>query len=373
MNINEFLENSRVEGQCNRNIVFPSLCWISKSKFEDEINGNNNLKVHPCLNEDQPFIKRIFLGKLIPNSEASLLLNSEDQCNSELIGSVYYSQEKIWKLKLTFFGQTYEIKDNFLILNIQDPNAYFWRANDAFQTVHLPLYALKVSFDSSDSYYQYAGRRLKQSQESKDSIIFYSNAWLKVENQHESIFGKIKTNLRLLMVPYSNMEIGHSSYEVLCLKATPSSLKMLCRSAVRKYLNHSQKKIKSLYNPNEKKHYLPEILVDYLKFPSFLKIGDCLFKEEKLVDENDEYELSIDQDSGDLICKKLTECLDKSKEWVLQKNVDCILLHPFNTVFYSSSRRQVVKNNFLNSNHNFIVPYKFLVNWQKLTFEIKYL
>lgn len=372
MNINKFIEYPRVDGQYNRNIVFPSLHWISKKKFEEEITINDNLEIHPCLNEDKPFIKRIFLGKLIPNPDTSILLNSEGQLNSELIGSVYYSEEKIWKLKITFFGQTYEIREHFLILNIEDRNAYFWKANDAFQTVHLPLFALKVSFDSSDSYYQYAGRRLKQSDSSRDSIIFYSNAWLKIENQNELNFGKIKTNLRLLMVPYENMEIGHSSYEVLCLKASPSSLKVLCRSAIRKYLNHSQKKIKSLNYPSEKKYYIPDILVDYLKYPSFLKIGDCFLKEEKLVDENDEYELSIDQNSGDLKCKKLTECVEKSKEWILQKNADCILLHPFNTVFYCSSRKQVIKNNFLNSN-NFIVPYKFFVNWEKLTFEIKYL
>ncbi|RNA35765.1 hypothetical protein BpHYR1_004504 [Brachionus plicatilis] len=370
MTIDEFFEHPRVEAQNNRNIIFPRLRWMSKSKFEEEI--NSHLEIHPCLNEDQPVRSRVFLGKLIPNSNSSILLNHQDQLTSELIGSVFYSSDKIWKLKITFSGLTHEIADGFLILSLQDSKSYFWDANDAFQNVQLPPYALKVSLDSSDSHYQYAGRRSTQTLNSRYSIIFYSNAWLKVEDQLELTFGKIKTDLRLLMVPYENMEIGHSKYEVLCLKASPACLQILCRSAIRKYVNRSQKNIKSLSSPIGKNIFLPNLLVNYLKYPSFLVIGDCMFKEEKLVHENDEYELFFDQENGDLMCKKLTECVDVSSEWIMQKNADCILLHPFSAVFYSSSKKKATRNNFTNSSDS-LLPYKFFVNWDNFTFEIKYM
>lgn len=373
MTINEIFEQSRVEGQYSRNIVFPRLRWISKTKFEEEI-SIKKAEFHPCLNENQSLKNRIFLGKLIPNLKNSLLSSNEEQFDSELIGSVYYSNDQIWKLKVTYVGQTIEITEGFMVLNIQDYNTYFWSYNDAFQKVNLPLYALKVSFDSSDSHYQYAGRRFKQSKNSEYSIVYYSNAWLKLENQIESVFGRIKTNLGLLMVPYENMEIGYSNFEVLCLKASPANLKILCRSAIRKYLDHSQKKIKSLCNQNERKYFIPDSLVNFLKYPSFLFIDDCMFKEEKIVHDNDEYELSIDQQNENLICKKLMGSVNFSKEWVLQKNTDCIFLHPFYTVFYCNSKKKAIKNNLTNSNNsNCILPYKFFVDWEKLTFEIKYL
>ncbi|CAF0781533.1 unnamed protein product [Brachionus calyciflorus] len=367
----DFSEDPIVEGQYSRNVIFPALKWISKSKFISLIEKCPKLNIQPCLNSNENIHKRLFLGKSIPKYTQDQNNTEVDIDNVEIVGNVYFSVEKKWKLKTTFKGRSYEISDEFLILNIKDVNSIFWKSINMMNNFEqkIPKYALKVSFDSSEHHYMYAGRLKEDNSNTDCSIIYYSNAMLRINEKFDSFFGKISPTTKLLFSQYQDLEIGHFSYEILCLKPSPASLKALCKSSIRKYLNYSQKKIKSLSQKNEEKIHLPQYLVNYLKFPSFLKIGDFMFKEDKIVHENDKYEMLYDAKKNNLICRYLDRNCD-DQECIFLANVDSIMLHPFNAVFYNSSNSKATKSQILAPKIN---PYKFYINWENSSFEIKYL
>lgn len=184
----------------------------------------------------------------------------------ELIGNVILREDLVedgetgrrrrkhtWILQVTHNGRVYDIDDEsgFLVLHIDDPNAYFWSPSYdlselpdgqvfTFAKNAVPTFALRAAFNRLDHKYNYIGRVLTTSQQ---RLRFYANAWISFEDNSGCVahsFGRIGRSQRLLFVPYRGIEVGVDCFETLCLKASPASLKTLCRSVVRSNLNYCQ-------------------------------------------------------------------------------------------------------------------------------------
>ena len=184
------------------------------------------------------------------------------------------------------------------MLSIDDPNAFYWCSNkeDNVKNTYsftvnykeIPRYALRVCVDKVDNRYSYIGRTFME-EDSKDTSEpkpkrpkFMANSWCQIDDKIPQIFGKVNKNYKLLFAPFKNLELGFDEFETLCLKASPASLSILCRSAIRSYLNYSQKNIKSI-NTSERK-LLPETLVNFLKYPEHLKTGEFMLQDEKYIE-----------------------------------------------------------------------------------------
>ena len=198
-------------------------------------------------------------------------------------------------------------------------------------------------------------------------ILSIFPGWYQIGDKVQKTFGKVKKSYKLLFAPSRNMELGFDQFETLCLKASPASLKVLCRSVVRSTLNYSQRNIKSLKNLK----LCPKALVNFLEYPSHLKLGEFLLKDEKLVREDDSLELAFDKHTGNLVCQREDVQSPTSNDEppvnggesrVIAQNVDLVWLHTFQTVFYNqkSSRARPV-----HSIYDKLILYNFLIDWEK--------
>ena len=190
---------------------------------------------------------------------------------------------------------------------------------------------------------------------------FYSNGWCHFDEKIPRVFGKVNKNYKLLFAPFKNLEIGFDEFETLCLKASPASLSILCRSAIRSYVNYSQKNIKSI-NTSERK-LIPDSLVNFLKYPSHLNVGEYMLQDEKLVQKDDQYELAIDKQSGNLVFRSLTD--QPKKSFVIARNIDNIWLHRFHTIYYNHTNSTTYAAHSL---YNKISAYKFFIEWDGSSF-----
>ncbi len=197
---------------------------------------------------------------------------------------------------------------------------------------------------------------------------YYSNGWYHFDEQVPQIFGKVREPYYLMFVPLKNLEIGMDHFETLCLKASPASLKTLCRTAVRSYTSYSQKNIKSL---NSYKHQLvPDSLIEFLKYPSYLTPGEYLLKNEKLVDENDQYELIFDN-VGNLVCRSIDNIKNgvvcKLEESVIARNIDLIWINRLKCVFRKGLGASV-ETIYCGDG---VGEYKFCIEWNTARYHIK--
>jgi hypothetical protein len=374
----EYSDYPSVEDCPNRNITFREIKWLSKERFEAVIKNRLGI-IYPYINETNELDKRIYIGKTVPKAPPrdnspfpANRLSSLGYCSHhhlEIIGNVYKTAEKIgkWKLVITHNGNIYEIEDDFLILNIEDPNAFFWRSNvDYSKSIEnnfnndLFKYALRAAVDNSKSEYIFIGRTFSDVL-SASRPKYYSGGWYNIESSAQC-FGKITHNTGLLLAPYKNIELGFDRYQVLCLKATPAPLKILCRSAIRTYLNYSQEKIKSInkYCLNS----IPDSLISFLKYPSYLKVGEFLLINEKLVHEDDKYEIFIDENTRNLIAKYNSNSINDEyasidSQKIIAYNVNNIWLHRFHTIFYDSANARARAAYML---FDKIIAYKFCIN-----------
>ena len=228
----EFSEYPSVEGGVDRRLVFPRITWLSKAQFERIIekcksatsvsssskeaesmstDSEDVESTEETVTEIQPFLennysigsrsvrnarhlhqveKRIYVGKTIPkspwvqhpNGTGGLVGNEGDRSLpfefTEMIGNVYKSDEPSdygkWKIKVTHNGYVFDLDDNFLVLQIKDPNSFFWSSNvdpastDSnsiyfqFNIKEIPNYALRASVDKEKCEYNYIGRTIEE-------------------------------------------------------------------------------------------------------------------------------------------------------------------------------------------------------------------
>lgn len=378
----EYSEYPGVEEGIGRKFKFSKIKWLTKLKFLTETTKTTN-NIQPRLNDHKDSNKLEFIGKSIPKRPPVLVAGEEITLAQpafeffEIAGTVFKSNEpgNVWKLRITHDSRVYEIEDNFLVLSIEDPNSFYWCSNIdtndnsySFQVNYkeIPRYALRICVDKVDNQYSYLGRSINENDELSEvpkakRPKFYSNGWCHFDENMPQIFGKVNKTFKLLFAPFKNLEIGHDQYETLCLKASPGSLSILCRSALRSYLSYSQKKIKAI-NTSERK-LVPDSLIQFLKYPAHLNVGEWMLRDEKLVQQDDQFELAIDENTGNLVFRSLNLEQRPVKSFVIARNIDSIWLHRFHTVFYNHDSTTYTAHSLYNS----IAAYKFFIEWDNST------
>jgi len=113
----EFKESAAVEN-AERRLIFPFVNWLDKKKFQEFL--SLNIPIYPFMNNESSSNK-IFVGKSISTSKDNLT-------NLEIIGTVSKQfNTGDWTLSVTHASRVIEIKSDFLVLHIEDPNAYYWK------------------------------------------------------------------------------------------------------------------------------------------------------------------------------------------------------------------------------------------------------
>lgn len=116
----EYKENAAVE-HAERRLLFNQIGWLNKKKFEEYL--TRGIEIQPYLNtieESTNVSNRIFVGKSIPSSE-------DNPTNLEIIGTVFKKFETgEWVLNVSHASGVHQIKSDFLVLNIQDADTFYW-------------------------------------------------------------------------------------------------------------------------------------------------------------------------------------------------------------------------------------------------------
>ena len=109
-----------------------------------------------------------------------------------------------------------------------------------------------------------------------------------------------------------------------------------------------------------------------------MAVGEYMLTNEKLVQENDQFELAFDQSSGHLVCRSLTDHNNESPtsmnesekdhlQSIIARNIDIIWLHRFQAVF--SNQINSIVNTIYSMNN--LSSYKFCVEWESANYQIK--
>jgi hypothetical protein len=310
-----YRENSMVDN-IERQYDFKELRWLNKEAFKYVIESNES--IYPCL------IGHKYIGKTIPDRDFSF----------ELIGTVELDLNNEWILRVAYDYQVYVFYSDFMVLSISDPQAYEWIK---MRNKTMPKYALKAALDDKQNEFLYIGRTL-------------------------DLIGTFRKSDNFLYIPLLNNQIFVREFFILCLKPSPTSLKNLCRITIRNSTRRSNASIKKL------KMYLPETLVSYLKYPSSLSVGEFLLRNEKLITNDDLYELYIDSDNY-LVCQSVAT---KQILMLSIKHIDTIWLQRNQTIFfYSQEIKLFIACMFWNLAHKY--QFKLLTNadmYPQFLFEI---
>jgi hypothetical protein len=126
----------------DRRVVFPSIKWLTKAKFEEYLKQPNQFEIYPN-------IDTIYIGKTIPNSLDEGVAYGYDyrlnkQINLEIIGTVSQNVDKEWQLNVSHGGRVYEIKKDFLVLCLNDCESFRWIDT---QLDSIPKYSLRGAVD----------------------------------------------------------------------------------------------------------------------------------------------------------------------------------------------------------------------------------
>ncbi|CAF0746278.1 unnamed protein product [Brachionus calyciflorus] len=359
----EYIEAPSIQ-EIDHKLTFKQIKWLSKTKFEDLLSKGK--QIHPFISNENNR-NRFYIGKTIQHDlEEGVRLNNyhyyyhdnnareneQNELNLEIIGTIFLNPEtKQWQLNVAHNSGVIEIKKNFLVLSIEDPNSYQWITTNENK---IPKYALRGCVDRVSNEYFYFGRTGFDSENPK----YYQNDWIAYEHPTKvpNLFGKVHVGHSLMYVPYDNKELAYTIYDVLCIKPSPSRLKNLCRLELRNLLSHSNERIERI-NQNESKIFLPECLISFIKYPSYLSVGEYMLNGEKIIRKDGKFEMTIERD-GKFVCKSIIANRDKlsQKDLIDQEDtqfkriiaygVHSVWLSRFQIVLYKLNNKIKVIHNF---------------------------
>lgn len=349
--------------EISRKLTFSSINWLTREKFLEFINLNQS--IYPYLIEDG---KKCFIGKTIQNNLKEGVRFGRDFysgnniINLEIIGTVSENENNEWILNVPHSCTVHTVKDQFLILSIEDKNSFEWIST---QDDQIPKYALRGCIDRFTNEYFYIGKpSFDLNRELRVDYYDYVN-WNRFREPIPNYFGKVHVSHKCLYLPFDKLELRLNKYDILCLKPSPASLKILSRTKLRELLKNSNENISRINKNKSGRKYVPEMLVNFIKFPSSLSVGEYMMKGEKLVRDDDKFELVIEE-NGKLICKslikdkkslsteELTELEDTQVARIISYNVDSIWLHRFQVAFYEKSKRVHVVHNFFGESPEYL-------------------
>lgn len=380
----EYVETANVLNQ-SRRLKFPSIRWLNKSKFEHYL--FNNIPIHPKLNSSTDINNNnntsndcIYVGKTITTNtrEGARYGFDHGDINHrlvylEIVGTVAKNSDNEWLLYVTHSNKVYEIKEDFLVLALENEHDYEWK--NVFFNDLLVKHPLVGGQDLKRKENMYIGKA-------------------SVENTGENVFGGVSFSDNCLHLAHNDRELAYKKFDLLCLKPSPASLKDLCRDMLRRHFDHSNEKINHLNAQNT----LPHSLLNYVKYPSYMKRGDCLLKGEKLVSYDDSFELSLDHE-GDLTyrplkigqkyltCEYLFNCQDPLAMDVknvhnfkkfISDNVDSVVFNRNYILFNKNDNKTYVYKSFYDQPVDYIFTFSiftalhnFLTNSNYNTIELK--
>lgn len=314
----------------DRRIIFPQVKWMTLDKFKQTL--ETNTPINPCLIDANKLLNK-YVGKSMPklaNNDSNEIVEV-----SESIGTVEYDlNRQAWKLQALINGRVTDLTRDFLVLNIPDSNLIEWKTDlKSFN------YAYRAAFNHKSVKSEFVGKS-KTNTDLKDQLIFYSNSWIYIDSIAKPEFGKINDTNNLLFTFWKEIEIGHDQFEVLCLKPSPASLKTLCQLKIRQAIDHNQSRIKLLKN-------IPESLISFLSYPSILKNGQILLKNERLIDKNGKYELCINQ-ANNLVHRCLNETNNNEK--IIATDLTSIVFNRFQCVYFNQDSSAVHLLQLTNNN-----------------------
>jgi hypothetical protein len=198
------------------------------------------------------------------------------------------------------------------VLKVKTPNSYEWVKTSSACLCKVN-YPLRVCFNAVTNECLYAARTL-----GSNKCIGHVSS---------------KTDFKLC-VPNSKNDVDkYDTFEILCLKPTPTTLKNLCRIKLRLILDQDNFKIRQLTQ------LIDENAVEYIVHPHTLRFNQCLLKDQCIVSENGQYKLKLLKNG------KLFYLINKSNDYIyLYDNVDCICFNEFGLVVF-----------FVDSTSDFIV------------------
>ena len=136
-------------------------------------------------------------------------------------------------LRVPYGSAVYEVKDNFVVLSINDESSFEWKID---KNGNLPSFALRGSLDNHANEFLYIGRTLLDAP-SGGKWMDHNGFWNNFEEIVASI-GKIHSSHQCLYAPIGENEVAYNDYEVLCLKPSPASLKVLSRMVIRDKISY---------------------------------------------------------------------------------------------------------------------------------------
>jgi hypothetical protein len=359
-----FIEAPSIEN-IERRLTYSPIKWLSKTKFLQILDDENSLsfgpKVHPqidTLDNETSICNKIFIGRSIANYEYGAL--------PELLGTVSKNlTNNDWQLSVSYSSAVHVIKDDFLVLNIEDPRAFEWRTTTYD---NIPNNGLRGAIDESANEYLYIGRTIvgPNGDDSSPKSYRWPN-WIDFNEPLPHMFGKVHRSHKCLYVPVNELELNVKKYDILCLLPSAASLKCLCRLKIRQITQNNNKRMIEI---NQNKRRLPERLISFIKNPSFLQIGDYLLKGEKLVDNLNDFELYINEEdqliyhqiNNKEIVKQNGTIFSNNNYYIrhhyhvnvnrnsqnssksphtiiIRNNVNSIWLHPFKIIFLDKNNR----------------------------------
>ena len=331
----EYKEAPGISG-ASRNLIFPVIKWLSKSKFEEYL--SLKYAIHPYINtvddinEDSPS-NRVYTGKL------------------DVIGSVLKDLNGEWQLRVPHGSAVTEFKRDFLVLCIQDPQSFQWVRSKNKQ---IPKYALRGANDEFTNEYFYIGKTIR---EAHIQPKYYRGTWVVLNEETPLLFGKVHTGHECLYVAHNGLELAFNEYDVLCMKPSPASLKILCRLRVRAMAHHSNRNIGLI---NQNRLTMPESLVNFLKYPAFISVGEYMLRGEKISDGKSEI---LIENNGDLVCKSIVDETNRDSlehvKRIIHSGVHSVWLHRFQVVFCLTNGRIYIAHSFVNQSPE----YKFSINY----------
>ena len=265
-----------------RQYFFPEISWLDVEYFK-EIENINTLIPFLIASDG---VTKMFVGKTVPDYS--------DWRNPmtiyEVIGTVVRDLNGNYCLRVPYDSRVFEVREKFLILSLKDDDSFEWK-NDANE--YIPNYALKGSLHNTTSEIFYIGRSLPNE---TSAIRCHNHNWSKCNEPVTSI-GTIDSTHGCLYAPIDDSVVCLLVYEVLCLKPSPASLKVLCRLVVRGKIGHNVNIMRQTFE-----NKLPNSIIQYLEYPSKLRYGEYLLKGEKLVSSCGSFELFINN-TNEMICK----------------------------------------------------------------------
>jgi hypothetical protein len=248
------------------NLNFESTVWMRENQFK-KLNAKQKLLAH-CPTGCNEQNELSFVGK------TRSLLKSINQMTDK-IGVVNKSTSK---LKIFHSNKTYQM-DSFVLLNFNQANCFKWSLfrDDCKSPNQIPKYALKIGFDTVSQCVLYAARSTLNSNQ-KFQLLGYlapsqSDKQLKAINQKDQL-------------------VQFKTFEVLCLKPSPASLKHLCRLKLREELKNKNENVEKLGQELK----LKQRFINYIKHSWFLNCDDQLNRGDCLISKNNKYKLALELD-----------------------------------------------------------------------------